>query len=132
MFKTLIVEDNIIFRKSLKEIICRQFPSMLIGEATDCKEAIEKVHSFCPDLIFMDIKLPGGDGLQLTKKIKTQHGKIIIIIVTNYDLPEYRQAIHKCGASYFFSKSSSTRDEIVSLVESIVSDKRHEENGQKQ
>jgi YesN/AraC family two-component response regulator len=43
---------------------------MLIGLATDCKEAIEKVHSFRPDLIFMDIKLPGGYGLQLTKKIK--------------------------------------------------------------
>ena len=43
---------------------------MLVGLATDCKEAIEKVHSFRPDLIFMDIKLTGGDGLQLTKRIK--------------------------------------------------------------
>jgi CheY-like chemotaxis protein len=55
---------------------------MLIGLATDCKEAIEKVHSFRPDLIFMDIKLPGGNGLQLTKRIKTQYEKIVIIIVT--------------------------------------------------
>jgi len=104
---------------------------MLVGEAKDCKEAIEKVHSFHPDLIFMDIKLPGGDGLQLTKRIKAQYEKIVIIIVTNYDLPEYRQAIYKCGASYFVSKSSSTRDKIVSMVESIVSDKRYEKNGQK-
>ena len=55
---------------------------MLVGLSTDCKEAIEKVHSFRPDLIFMDIKLPGGDGLQLTKRIKTRYEKIVIIIVT--------------------------------------------------
>jgi two-component system response regulator YesN len=102
---------------------------MLVGLATDCKEAIEKVHSFRPDLIFMDIKLTGGDGLQLTKRIKAQHEKIVIIIVTNYNLPEYRQAIYKCGTSYFVSKSSSARDKIVSMVESIVSDKRYKKMG---
>ena len=78
---------------------------MLIGEAKDCKEAIEKVHSFHPDLIFMDIKLPGGDGLQLTKRIKAQHEKIVIIIVTNYDLPEYRQAIYKCEPVILFQRA---------------------------
>ena len=63
---------------------------MLVGLATDCKEAIEKIHSsHPPDLIFMDIKLLGGDGLQLTKRIKAQLEKIVIIIVTNDDLLEY-------------------------------------------
>ena len=79
----------------------------------------------------MDIKLLGGDGLQLTKRIKAQHEKLVIIIVTNDDLPEYKQAIYKCGASYFVSKSSSTRHDIVSIGESIVSCKRYENNGQK-
>jgi len=46
----------------------------------------------------MDIKLLGGDGLQLTKRIKEQHEKLVIIIVTNDGLLEYRQAIYKCGA----------------------------------
>ncbi len=131
MFKTLIVEDNIIFRQSLKEIVCRQFPSMLLKEATDGKEAIEKIHSFRPLLIFMGIKLPGENGLQLTKRIKAQYENITIIILSNYDLPEYRNAAHKCGASYFLSKSSSTRDEIVTMVESIISDKGCEKSEQK-
>jgi len=104
---------------------------MLVGLATDCKKAREKTHPSCPDFILIDIKLPRENGLQLTKKIKAQYGRIVIIIVTNDDLPEYRQAIHKCGASYFFPKSSSTRHDIVSMHESIVSDKRYEENGQK-
>lgn len=122
MVKTLIVEDNASFRQSLKEILCKRFPFMVVAEAADGKEALQKVDAFLPDLIFMDIKLPGENGLELTKKIRTYYPKIIIIILTSYDLPEYREAAYQYGANYFVSKSSSTREEILALVESILSD----------
>ena len=122
MFKILIVEDSPIFRRSLKEILCTRFPSLVVAEAADGKEALEQVEAAPPDLIFMDIKLPGVSGLELTKKIKTGHPKINIIILTNYDIPEYRQAAYQYGANYFISKSSSSRQEMVALVESIASD----------
>jgi CheY-like chemotaxis protein len=66
MFRTLIVEDNVIFRRSLGEMIHRRFPFMSIDEAGEATEAREKVAAWCPDLIFMDIKLPGENGLELT------------------------------------------------------------------
>jgi len=122
MFRTLIVEDNKIFRQSLKEMVGGRFAFMLIDEAGDGKEAREKVHTLCPDLIFMDIKLRGESGLELTKAIKTRHKKTIIIMLTNYDLPEYRRAAYGCGASYFIAKGSSTIDEVVGIVESVLSD----------
>ena len=122
MFKTLIVEDNAPFRQLLREILCTRFPSTVIWEAADGKEALKRVDTFPPDLMFIDIRLPGENGLELTKKIKTYHPKIIIIILTSYDLPEYREAAYQYGANYFFSKGSSTREEILALVESILSD----------
>jgi len=131
MFRVLIVEDNTIFRQSLKEMIVRHFPFMLIDEAGDGKEAREKVRTLCPDLIFMDIKLPGESGLELTKAIKTRHKKTIIIMLTNYDLPEYKRAAYRCGASYFIAKGSSTRGEVVGMVESILSDLGFDSKGQK-
>ena len=131
MFRTLIVENNAIFRQSFKEILCVRFPYMVVDEAADGKEALKKVDIFHPDLIFMDIELPGENGLELTKKIKRYYSKIIIIILANYDLPEYRQAAYQYGANYFISKGSSTREEILTLVESILSELGFDLDGQK-
>ena len=124
MFKILIVEDNASFRQSLKEILSTRFPFMVVWEAVDGKEALQKVDAFSPDLIFMDIRLPWENGLKITKKIKSYYPKTIIIILTSYDLPEYREAAHQYGANYFLSKGSSTREDILALVESILSDLR--------
>jgi DNA-binding NarL/FixJ family response regulator len=123
MFKTLIVEDNDTFRQSLKATLGTEFPLMVIDEAAEGNEAMEKVRTFRPDLIFMDIKLPGETGLDLTKKIKAADANILIIILTSYDLPEYREAAQQYGADYFISKGSSTREEILELVRSILSDR---------
>ncbi len=124
MFKTLIVEDNDTFRQSLKATLGTEFPLMVIDEAAEGNEAMEKVTTFRPDLIFMDIKLPGETGLDLTKKIKAAHANILIIILTSYDLPEYREAAQQYGADYFISKGTSSREEILELVRSVLSDRR--------
>jgi len=94
---------------------------MIIEEAATSKEVLQKIKDFLPDLIFMDIKLPDGSGLQLTQEIKSTYPKIKIIILTNYDLPEYRDAALKHGANYFLCKSSSSSVEITKFVEHIVS-----------
>ena len=123
MFRTLIVEDNLFFRDLLKETLHSRFPSMVISEAANAEEALEELDTLLPDLIFMDIRLPGESGLELTKKIKTQYPDITIIILTSYDLPEYREAANKFQANYFLSKGSSTKESILTLVESILSNR---------
>ena len=119
MAKALLIEDNIPFRKSFKEMLQTRFPSLEIWEAGNGKEALQEIEAFPPDLVFVDIKLPGENGLVLTKRIKTQHPKIVVLILTSYDLPEYREAAFKYHANHFFTKSSSTR-EIVEAVESVL------------
>jgi len=121
MCLTLIVEDNATFRQSLRELLSVRFPSMCIEEAVDGKEALLKLDSNVPDLIFIDIKLPGANGLELTKKIKANHQNIEVIVLTSYDLPEYREAAYRSGASYFFTKGTATSDEITMVVNSILS-----------
>ncbi len=121
MFRTLLVEDNVPFRQSLKETLHSRYPAIDIVEAGDGKEALEKIDLLSPHLIFMDIRLPKENGLILTKKIKTEHPEIIIVILTSYDLPEYREAAYQYKANYFITKSSSS-DEILSIIGSILSD----------
>ncbi len=120
VFRTLIVEDSGTFRHLLKELLNARFPSMSIQEAVDVSSALEQVNSFRPHLIFMDIKLPDGSGLSLTRSIKTEHPDTVIIVITAYDLPEYRYAALKAGASHFIHKDTFSSDEIMNLVTSIV------------
>ena len=66
--KALIVEDNDGFRQALRSLLSSRYPSMSFKEARDGGEALSEVSAFDPDLIFMDIKLPGASGLELTEK----------------------------------------------------------------
>jgi len=106
MLKTLIVEDSATFRKTFKDALCERFPFMLIEEAPGATEALQKIKTFLPDLIFMDIRLPGESGLELTRRIKTSHPEIVVIILTAYDLREYREAAYNGGADAFIPKNS--------------------------
>jgi DNA-binding NarL/FixJ family response regulator len=120
----LIVEDNFTFRTALREILKTQFPAMAIEEAADGDEALRKIHTCPPTLVFMDIKLPGENGLEVTRKIKAEFPDVIVMILTSYDLPEYRDAAIRYGANHFIIKGSSTFEEIYSLIERIIASGR--------
>jgi DNA-binding NarL/FixJ family response regulator len=93
---------------------------MDIMEAVDGVEAFRKIDSHPPNLILMDITLPGEDGLALTRKIKADYPGVTIIILTSHDSPEYREAAIRSRANYFLSKGSIATDEIFKLVKSII------------
>jgi YesN/AraC family two-component response regulator len=118
----LIVEDNAIFRRTFKENLKNKIPHITIQEAEEGKEALEKVESFQPKLIFMDIRMPGENGLSLTKKIKAKHPEIQVFILTSYDNPEYQEAARKSGANRFISKDDLNLEEIKTWIESISPD----------
>jgi DNA-binding NarL/FixJ family response regulator len=92
-----------------------------VDEAVNGEEAMQKVEDSLPHLVFMDIKLPDENGLEVTRKIKARYSEIRVIILTSYDLPEYREAADQCGADYFLAKGSSGREEIMALVDDISS-----------
>ena len=120
MFKTLIVEDNTLSKHIIRNYLQDQFPSMEIIEAADGTEAFQKIGSHLPNLIFMDIRLPGENGLELSKKIKSDYPGIIIIILSNHDTPEYREAATRYKVNHFLLKGSITPNEIFILVKSIL------------
>jgi DNA-binding NarL/FixJ family response regulator len=116
MLKVLIVDDSASFRGSLRDLLCQQLPRVLVVEAADGREALEQVGRNTPDLAFIDIELSTGSGLDLTRNIRTRHPDMPIAIITNYDLPEYRVAARESGANSFFSKTSSSADDILAWV----------------
>jgi len=122
MLKTLIVDDSSTFRKAFRNALCERFPFMLIKEAPDAADALQKIKTFLPDVIFMDIQLSGESGLELTKRIKASHPEIAIIILTAYNLREYREAAYDGGADAFIPKNSLNLADIAALIKSVFSD----------
>ena len=119
MLRVLIVEDNRIFREALKKRLDDDFPSMVVEEAANGEEALQKIVGASPHLIFMDVRLPGINGLELTRKVKKDFPGIIVAILTDYDLPEYRQAATQYGADRFFVKNEFKWDEVEAIIKSI-------------
>ncbi|MBP1697994.1 MAG: response regulator receiver protein [Deltaproteobacteria bacterium] len=117
-FRILIVDNDDPFRQILKTTLRVSLPTIAIDEAAGGGEALQKVDILLPDLIFMDIRLPGENGLKLTKKIKAIHPNITILILSSYDKPEYREAASQYGADRFLVKTSLNHMELGELVKS--------------
>ena len=120
MFRALLVEDSLGFRATLHALIQEHFPAIEILEAGSGEEALTVTASYRPDLVLLDIKLPGENGLSLTRKLKASDEAIKVFILTSYDLPEYREAALANGASGFLCKETTTPGDILSLVQTAV------------
>ncbi len=115
MLRTLIIEDSTLFRQVFQESLHSRFPSMEIYEATDGQQAYDHIKKCAPDLVFIDIHLENESGLELARKIKADYPRIVTIILTNYDLPEYREAALRYKANHFLPK-----DSFLKMVDTIV------------
>jgi DNA-binding NarL/FixJ family response regulator len=114
MARILIVEDGAIFRELLRTTLQSRFPSAEISEVTNGKEALEQMEALVPELVFIDIRLPDANGLELTALIKAEHPETKVVILTNYDLPEYREAASNYKADHFIPK-----DTFMEMINSI-------------
>jgi DNA-binding NarL/FixJ family response regulator len=118
--KTLIVEDNASFREIFKDKLQTVFPSMVVYEAADGIEALQKVDALKPELVFMDIRLPGEDGIKLTQKIKARYPNTKVIILTSYDSLEYRGAAIQSGGDCYIPKDSLGCIQIERLAKALI------------
>ena len=120
MPSVLIVENNDFFRRSFKEILKMYIPSLSVDESVDGSDALTKIGQTSPDMVFMDIRLPGKNGLELTREIKGRYPNQVISIFTSYDLPEYRKIAEKYGADHFLLKDALTGAEIAAMVKAVI------------
>lgn len=120
MYKILIVDDEAIIRKGLKTIVdWDKLQCNVCGEACDGIEAIEMVKTYMPDMIIIDIRMPGMNGIDAIKYIKGIDKKCKIIILSGYRDFEYMQSAIKLGAFDYILKPSKVVD-IVNVVQRAI------------
>lgn len=119
MMQLLIVDDEQIERDGMKAILQKSFPSLLINEARNGKMAIEKAKVLKPNLILMDIKMPGINGLEAMETIMQDSPDTKFIMVTAYDTFDYMRKAITLGASDYLLKPSKAVD-IIEIVGKVL------------
>lgn len=103
--KVFIADDSEIIRERLVVMISKLKGVEIIGEAEDVSGAIKSITEKMPGIVILDIKMPGGSGIDVLKKLKEKKLNPVVIIITNYPYPELRKACFEAGADFFFDKS---------------------------
>jgi two-component system, NarL family, invasion response regulator UvrY len=123
MIKVYIADDSVVVRGKLTEALEEKGDIKVIGACGDAKQAIAEIREMDPQVVIIDIRMPGGGGLPVLKDLKANHPKRTAMILTSFPFPEYREAYLAAGADYFFDK---IRD-IPSMTETL--NKLAKENG---
>jgi DNA-binding NarL/FixJ family response regulator len=102
--RVMIVDDHPVFRQGLKNVLSAHEDLHVMAEAADGEEAVEKAQELRPDVVVMDINLPGLNGLQATRRLKADCPEINVIMLTAYDDEEQVYHAVRAGASSFHAK----------------------------
>ena len=104
--RTVVVDDSPFVLKTLSSFLERQHDFQLVGTATDGRHALRRVVELQPDLVLMDFRLPGMNGLEATRQIKARSQAPTVIMVTADDTPECRAAASAAGSDGFVGKQN--------------------------
>jgi DNA-binding NarL/FixJ family response regulator len=111
----LLVDDHTIVRKGLRSLLDAEADIQVIGEAEDGREAVEKVGRLRPQVVVMDITMPGLNGLEATRQIKERFPQVQVVVLTMHTAEEYIFQILRAGTSGYVVKRAAP-SELISAV----------------
>lgn len=114
--KVFIADDSLIVREHLTTMLDELTGIEIVGQAENVAETISAIRNLKPDAVILDIRMPGGSGIDVLRNIKQNGVGPMVIILTNYPFPGYRQKCLNAGASFFLDKSTEF-DQIPKLLE---------------
>ena len=114
--RILMVDDHQVVREGLRRMLELEADMEVVGEAGDAKEALAQVESLSPEVILMDIKMPGVDGIELTRQVKQKHPSCNVIMLTLYD--EYLTEAIEAGAAGYLLKDIK-REELIKAIRTV-------------
>ena len=124
MIKILIADDHAIVREGLKQILSQTPDMVVVAEASNGQEALDKLARNNIDLIVLDISMPGKDGLDVLGEIMSKRPQLSVLILSMYPAEQYAVRVLKAGASGYLTKESAP-DELVKAIRQISEGKKY-------
>ena len=119
MTTVLIVDDQALQRLGFN-MLMEQHPDLtVVGEATHGAEAVRMTAELHPDVVLMDVRMPGMDGIEATRRIVTSGGRSRVLVMTTFDLDEYAYDALRAGASGFLLKDALP-EELIAGVRAVA------------
>jgi DNA-binding NarL/FixJ family response regulator len=116
----LLADDQELLRMGFRMVLDAQPDLAVVGEAADGHEAVDLVAHLEPDVVLMDVRMPGLDGVEATRRIVDEGSRSRVIILTTFDLDEYAYAALRAGASGFLLKDAPPAD-LLSAIRAVAS-----------
>jgi len=104
--RVLIADDSEFLVQRLAAALTKIGGVEVVGAAGTVLEASEAVRNLKPDVVILDIGMPGGSGIDVLENMKKDHLTPVVIVLTNYGLPQYHRRCMQGGAKFFFDKST--------------------------
>jgi DNA-binding NarL/FixJ family response regulator len=111
--KVLIVDDQAPFRMAARAVVDATDDFEVIGEAETGEASVAMAHELKPDLVLMDVNLPGINGLDATRQILSDLNPVVVLLLSTYEAAEYAPRAAECGASAYIPKSEFMPDRLV-------------------
>ena len=119
--RVLLVDDSAEFLESAARLLALHQDLRIVGRVSSGRDALEQVAALQPDVVLMDLAMPGMDGLETTRQIKAQPAPPRVVIMTLYDVAEYRTAASAAAADGFIAKSSM-RTQLLPLLAAMFAE----------
>ena len=116
--RILLVDDHEVVRLGLKALLERHSNFEVVAEAGSARDAIEKVKTFAPDVVVMDIRLPGGSGIEACQEITSKNPDVKVIMLTSYAEDEMLFSAIRAGAAGYVLKQIGGED-LIRAIESV-------------
>ena len=121
--KVFIADDSALVCERIIGMLTELPEIEIAGQARDVHEAIESINKSKPDVVILDIRMPGGSGIEVLKNIKKDKSAPLVIMLTNYPYPQYRKKCIDEGADFFFDKSTEF-GKLVEVLKKLFQESR--------